>query len=438
MKVIVFVALFTLFISGVLSQDCVLAVPINPLTTGLTTPFQLQLPCNQSDPGMSSFVQGTIWDGTQNRIFVYNPLVITQGTTPLAAPVVPQFSPGSVVGLWFGTNAGTLTLLDQGGSLAQGTCVNGDGATIFGQFAYCNAVNFFLAVTGPINAGTVVVPPLAMANDGQICPTIRDFSIVDMDSSDNVLTEYLIVGAQAAQNTFANRNANPGAVIQGNPGDNRLIGVAFAGALVCPPWKVNDLADPQNTVGVSSQPILELQAAKFQAAPQALVTLNHAMTRVNNQPSLNKVNLYRAGVGQPTAATAKDADSFTFCYNYYYAAPARMAKNQATFTNTVSADPNAATNFFGFLAQRFNQAFGPDGLDCTNLLNVANPVIPVKNAGGLVVSATITVPVLPGTTTTTLSQTAIILIVVFSIVGGLGIIGLIVGVIWYRNRSMYS
>jgi len=115
-----------------------------------------------------------------------------------------------------------------------------------------------------------------------------------------------------------------------------------------------------------------------------------------------------------------------------------MAKNQVLFFNTVSPDPNAATNMFGFLAQRFFQAFGPDGLDCANLLNVAPPVIPVKNANAQVVGATITVPVMPTTATTGLAQTTLILIVVFSIVGGLLIIGLIVGVIWYRNRSMYS
>jgi len=297
---------------------------------------------------------------------------------------------------------------------------------------------FFASVSAAINAGNVQPPPLTIAVDGQICPTIRDFGIVDMDSSDNVVTDYLIVGAQAAQNTVNNKNLLKTSIVQGNPGDNRLVGVALAAALNCNPWRVPDLADPANTVGLTSQPIMELHAAKWQAPPQALVTLNHAMTRVNNQPNLNKVNLYRQGVGQPPALTVKDADSFTFCFNFYYAAPARMAKNQILFFNTVSADPNAATNMFGFMAQRFFQAFGPDGLDCANLLNVPNPVIPIKNGMAQVVGATITVPVMPTTTTNTLSQTSIILIVVFSIVGGLLVIGLIVGVIWYRNRSMYS
>lgn len=396
------------------------------------------LPCNQSDPGMASFVQGAIFDPAAVRLFVYNPLVITEGTQPAVAPVTPTLPQGAIVGLWFGSNAGTLTLVDQGGSLAQGNCINGDGTTIFGQVAFCNTLLFFTSVSSAINAGALVVPPLAIAADGAICPTIRDFGIVDMDSSDNVITNYLIIGAQVAQNTLANRNLFPTAIVQGNPGDNALVGVLLAAAFGCPPWKVPDLADPTNTVGLTAQPLMELQAARYQAAPQALVSLNHVMTRVNNQPSLTKVNAYRQGVGQPPAANLQAADSFAFCFNYYYTAPARLAKNQNLLFNTVSADPNAATNMLGFLAQRFFQAFGPDGLDCTNLLNVPQPIIPILNANALVVGATITVPVAPTPAGTGLAQTTLILIVVFSAVGGLLIIGLIVGVIWYRNRSMYS
>jgi hypothetical protein len=412
---------------------------MNPLSAaGLSTPFILMLPCNQSDPGMSSFVQGVVFDPAAIRLAIYNPLVITQGTAPAVTPTPPAIPTGAIIGLWFGTNAGTLTLVDQGGSLAQGSCINGDGTTIFGQVAFCNTLVFFTSVSSAINAGTLAVPPLSIAADGATCPSIRDFSIVDMDSSDNVITNYLIIGAQAAQNTAANRALFPGAVVQGNPGDNALVGVLLAAAFGCPPWKVPDLADPANTVGLAAQPLMELQAARYQAAPQALVTLNHVMTRVNNQPSLTKVNAYRQGVGQPPAANLQAADSFTFCYNYYYTAPARMAKNQNLLFNTVSADPNAAANMLGFLAQRFFQAFGPDGLGCAQLLNVPQPIIPILNMNALVVGATITVPVAPAPPTTTLSQTTLIIIVAVSVVGGVLIIGLIIGIVWYRNRSMYS
>ena len=84
----------------------------------------------------------------------------------------------------------------------EGNCVNGlttPVVSIFGQVAYCNAVAFFAEAYNLIQAGTLVVPPLGMANDKQPCPTVRDFFVVDMDQSDNVVTTYLVLGPQIAQ-----------------------------------------------------------------------------------------------------------------------------------------------------------------------------------------------------------------------------------------------
>ena len=46
-------------------------------------------------------------------------------------------------------------------------CVNGLDGSDFGQFAYCNAPQFFTAVNAAIQAGKINVPALGMANDGQ-------------------------------------------------------------------------------------------------------------------------------------------------------------------------------------------------------------------------------------------------------------------------------
>ena len=113
-----------------------------------------------------------------------------------------------MAGIWFGFNGGTLTLTDgtNGVDLKNANCVNGISATsLFGQFAYCNAVNFFLSVRTVINKGLLVVPAVKMAKDGINCPTVRDFLVVDMDQSDNVLTSYLVKNGGVAQNTAANR-----------------------------------------------------------------------------------------------------------------------------------------------------------------------------------------------------------------------------------------
>jgi hypothetical protein len=86
------------------------------------------------------------------------------------------------------------------------------------------------------------------------------------------------------------------------------------------------------------------------------------MARVNNQPSLVKVNAYRTGAGQPNAINPTAADPVTYCSNLYYTAVQRLATNKDTFLTYGSPDPNVATSLFAYTAQRFANAFA--ALDC--------------------------------------------------------------------------
>jgi hypothetical protein len=433
--------IFAILFSIVIAQNIIVTLPVNALSAvGLATPWTNTE--NQSIACNAGFAQGNIYDPNVNNVFAYNPLIITAGTKPAVVPAVPTFSAQAVVGVWFGTNGNTLTLADNnnGADLAAANCVNGITGSIFGQFAYCNAVNYFNGVNNAINAGTIKVPPLGTANDGMACPTSRDFFVVDMDQSDNVVTTYLVTTTQlVAQGTVTNMNnlGNNVVAVLANGSDERLVSVAMDGALACTPWKVQDLGDTAVVTMVPTFGTNELQAAVWQQAPIAITPISHAMTRVNNQPSLPKTNAYRAGCDQAPAGNVQAADGFIYCQNLYYTGPRRLALNAAPFSNFGSPMACVATNLFAFLGQRFATSFGPDGLNCASLLNVPPPVVPIKNMGGVFVGATITVPVPPGTTTG-LSTNTIIIIVVCTVVGGLLIIGLIIGVIWYRNRSMYS
>ena len=194
-----------------LAQNCVLTVPPNALTAqGLATPYTMT-GCNQIDfSDQGCFVEATILDPATGKLSIYNPLVVNQGAVAgvdFIAPVVPTLPANAVVGIWFGSNALTLTLT---GSLD--TCVNGDGNSIFGQFAYCNAPAFFTAAETAISAGLLQVPPpgsTTKAATVQACPVTRDFRMVDMDQSDNVDSTYLLInGTVLAQNTAANAAAN--------------------------------------------------------------------------------------------------------------------------------------------------------------------------------------------------------------------------------------
>src|SRR5206468_2767807 len=112
---------------------------------------------------------------------------------------------GGVVALWFGSNGNTLTLQDSNGSLQAGQCVNGVNGSIFGQFSYCNAPAFFRVANQAMLAKKLVPPGLGIAKDGRPCPSVRDFSVVDQDQSDNVTTTYLVTAnGEVAQMTTAN------------------------------------------------------------------------------------------------------------------------------------------------------------------------------------------------------------------------------------------
>ena len=74
---------------------------------------------------------------------MYNPLVITAGTTPAAAPVVPTIPRGSQVIIDVGFNGTNLVL--EGRGARQGNCVDALGQSVIGQVSACNAVELLPA-----------------------------------------------------------------------------------------------------------------------------------------------------------------------------------------------------------------------------------------------------------------------------------------------------
>jgi len=358
----------------------------------------------------SSFVQGVIIDLTTGNISVYNPLVTDKGVAPKIAPKVPTLPANNVVGLWFGSNAGTLTLIDNGGSLKQGVCVNGLGnGDIFGQFAYCNAVAFFAAAKTLITAGKIVVPLLKTSPlDGFDCPTTRSFSVVDQDQSDNVLTTYFSVGTLTAQNTAANAAILKNEVTESNGSDEALCDDALDVALGCTPWFVPDLADPGSFV--SAVPLNEILAQYRQKAPIAYVPLGDPMTLFNGAASVNKTNLYRAGVFQAPigSAGADNGDTLTYCQNLLKIAPVRLFLDRAFTIGRPSLAPAMASNLFAFLANRLATSINADNLNCLGLMNLnSNPVILEMN-GTIVIDATFNFNLLGLTVPTAVTPTTVV------------------------------
>lgn len=372
------------------NSDCTLIVPENPLSArGLATPFRLVAtdpndgPCNEANTAQSAFVEAAVFDPANSQIYIYHPLVIDIGTKPAVDPVVPTLPANAIVALWIGFNGDNLTLASPDiSNLSNAHCVNGLPGSIFTQVSYCNAPAFFKAADNAAINNNLKVPALATAMDGQVCPTIRSFSIVDQDQSDNVDTLYLATSNGAtAQKTQANMALLKGASTLLNPGDNSLFSYFVSPAIGCRPWMMPSLDDPGRMV--PSQAVNELQAHLLQKTPVARVPGGDPMVEFAGRPDLSKDNLYRAGMDQP-AATNQTYQTAPYCREMLRALP-KMALDEKFESTVASLAPSAATNTFTFLAQRWVASW--QLLNCQTLINIAAPITLETDANTGVVTA---------------------------------------------------
>jgi hypothetical protein len=380
--------------------SCLLIVPANPLTAqGLATPFQLTGPNGMSPQAsgctmanfanLGAFAQATILDPATGALSTYEPLVITQGTRPAAAPVVPTLPAAAVVTLDFGFNGTNLTLQGAtGATLGGAKCVNGLAGSIFGQVSFCNGVAFFAAVNKDIAAGLTTIPAVATATKapGVTCPTTRNFTMIDQDQSDNVTTQYLLNGnGQTAQGNAVNTAALAGATTINNGSDNALLNGFLDPTLGCTPFTAPDLTNA-GTPG-TSQALDELFAARNQAAPIALVPENDPMTLVNGAFSQQKTNRYRTSVGQPAMTRAQTADTpAAYCENMVNVQSLFLQNNQTLLATGTSPVAAVGNNLFTFMANRLNMSF--TNLNCQNF-GLANPVTVTLDGNGVAIAATI-------------------------------------------------
>ncbi len=390
------------------SMNCTLQVPANPLSArGLATPYVLGDGCQMSNADLQAFVEADIINPRTGSLKVYNPLVITQGTQPAARPVPPRVPRGDVVGIMFGFNGDNLMLTGTGNSLQQGNCVNGLGQSLFTQVAYCNSPAFYRAANRDIARGLLKIPPLGTGSDGQACPTVRDFAVVDQDQSDNVVTTYLLTGSgQTAQDSPGNATALAGATPINNGSDNALVNKFMDPALGCTPYEFHDKTMPGKMSG--SQITDELLAAADQAVPVALVPLNDPMTQVNGDSSMAKTNLFRIGVDQPPVGGEQTADTpANYCKDMTQIGMARVALDERQFSNFASPVPGTGSNLFTFLAARLSASF--QNLGCGALLNAPNPVKLTLDGNGVATAASFTplaIGTLPGGVEPSASATA--------------------------------
>src|SRR5208283_1812223 len=354
------------------SMNCTLTVPAHPLSAqGLATSWQLGDGCSMTNAATEgAFVEATILS-PNGQLQVYNPLVITAGTTPAGtAPAAPTIARGSQVIIDVGFNGTNLVL--QGPGARQGRCIDALGQSVIGQVSACNAVNFYNLANFEIARGTLKVPPARTSLDGQPCLTTRSFAVVDQDQSDNVITSYLINGnGQTAQNTAANATAIAGATTLVNGSDDKLLAAFLDPANGCTPFAATDPTDPAGTSG--SQALNELSARVNQQGTIAVVPPNDEMTLVNGAFSIAKTNVYRSLVDQPMLAANANATQVAvdYCQNLANIQPARNQLDmtrELNFGTPVAAVGNTLATFVG---NRLSMSFV--NLGCANF-GLTNPV----------------------------------------------------------------
>ena len=193
---------------------------------------------------------------------------------------------------------------------------------------------------------------------------------------------------QTAQDTATNRQklANTKTTVLSNGSDNLLVTVLDQ-IMGCASSQFMglDLADPVPQAYTPSLALNELQAAKFQAAPVALVPSNDDMVVVNGQPNIGKMRLYRVGVNQDVTAPS---DTLTYCQNLATIAPPRFALNEKLWSKNPPLVAAMGNNMFTFMANRYVQTFGPGGLNCTGY-GLTPPISVTLDNNGVAVSATI-------------------------------------------------
>ena len=367
------------------SMNCTLRVPANPLSAaGLATPWQLGDGCSMANAGTEgAFVEATIL-APNGSLQVYNPLVVTAGTQPAAAPTAPTIAAGSVVEISVGFNGTNLALTGFGAR--QGRCVDALGQSLIGQVSTCNSVAFYQAAAAQIAAGTLTVPATGTAGDGQPCLTTRDFGTIDQDQSDNVITSYLVNGnGQTAQNTQANAAALAGATTIVNGSDDKLLAAFLDPANGCTAFTAPDTTVAAGTSG--SQALNELSATVNQKGTIAVVPPNDEMTLVGGNMSIAKTNVYRSLVGQPLLGfgTNPATVASAYCQNMVNIQSARNNLDMAKELNFGTPVAAVGNNLATFMGNRLSMSF--TNLNCGNF-GLNNPSTVTLDGNGVATAAT--------------------------------------------------
>jgi hypothetical protein len=361
------------------NTTCAIIVPANPLSAqGLATPYQLTGPngmtparsgCEMSNGAkLGAFVQATILDPATGALWVYEPLVITQGTGPdtpgmkLSPPVIPA---DAIVTIDFGFNGTDLVLAGANpATLADARCVSGQAGSVFGQASSCNRAGFFTAVQQAEREGRLKVPSPGSSDaivpsgghlgTGRSCPVISNFEVAGLDPGESVTATYLLnpLTGQTAQNNPTYRDYIAGATLLHGSSANVVL---------------DEYVDP--ILGCASFTAPDLSNASGPATSEALDAI-------------------AAGAYQPKTVAPENvetSDRATYCQDLADIQTPFLAANQKLLATGQSPVTATADTLLTFLANRLSASF--TSLGCQQF-HLTNPVTLKRNSAGVAIAAT--------------------------------------------------
>jgi hypothetical protein len=389
--------------------DCDIVVPANPLSAqGLATPYQLtgtdgktpaKSGCQMSNTvKLGAFVQATILDPATGVLSVYDPLVVTRGTTPAVKPTVPMIPANAVVTIDFGFNGKNLFQVGATPTtLADANCVNGPAGSIFGPESFCNGISFFDAVQKDEREGLLKVPSAGISDKiissggdlgtGRACPVTRSFEVADQSSANDVTTEYLLnpLTGQTAQDTTSNAGNIAGATLLFSRSDNTLLDQFLDPVLGCTPLQAPDLAN--NDQLTSSQALDEILAGAYQPKIAALVPeSDKVLLNGDGEFDAAKTDLYREELGQAPISNQTDrtSDPQMYCQNLVDIQTPFLAANQTLLSTGQSPVTAVGDNLLTYMANELNMSF--TNLGCQHF-GLTNPVTVSRNRAGAAIAA---------------------------------------------------
>ena len=113
------------------------------------------------------------------------------------------------------------------------------------------------------------------------------------------------------------------------------------------------------------------------------------MVLVNNQRNLNKLNAYRVGVDQQPVNDPAQSSTHPYCSSLRMIGPKRMLMDAPFTIGRPSPDAAVANSLLTFLEQRFVTSYEAKGLNCTQLINMPDPITVQMDGNGIAINGSI-------------------------------------------------